>query len=549
MPVTVSPFARQEVGRNDPCPCGSGKKFKKCHLGRETHLIRSQQVDPAYRHRRTEAARIQRERQQGLGRRIISAKFKGERFVAVKNRLFHSERFKTFHDFLVRYAMTALGPTWGTTELGKPKPERHPIALWYQALCSHQRKYMSGSGRVESIPYSGGTAAFMHLAYDLYSLDHNAELQKRLLVRLRNLQTFSGARYETYVAAVFIRGGFDLVFEDEQDVSRTHCEFTATHRVSGKQFSVEAKRRESRKLKLGRLFNDALSKEANHTRVVFMDVNTPDDGRRDVRPPFFDMLRKRLRAFEGTVLNGKLRPAAYVVMTNMPWEHDLDDPAARSTYLAEGFEIPDFKEGVVFQTLRAAITAREAHSEMHGLMQSIADHSEIPSTFDGELDVYSRDGAPVRIAVGSRYLFPDRNGEQRVGLVTAATVSESERRAYLGVTLEGADKGAILTLPLSQEELEAYRRHPDTFFGVPSQRKTEAKTALDLYDFFYRSYRHTPKERLLELVKDWPDQTRLATLGQGELASLYAEGMAVTAWRERKRRLTSTPSLGRASLA
>ena len=21
----------QSVGRNDPCPCGSGKKFKKCH--------------------------------------------------------------------------------------------------------------------------------------------------------------------------------------------------------------------------------------------------------------------------------------------------------------------------------------------------------------------------------------------------------------------------------------------------------------------------------------------------------------------------------------
>jgi uncharacterized protein len=22
-----------DVGRNDPCPCGSGKKFKKCCLG------------------------------------------------------------------------------------------------------------------------------------------------------------------------------------------------------------------------------------------------------------------------------------------------------------------------------------------------------------------------------------------------------------------------------------------------------------------------------------------------------------------------------------
>ncbi|MGE4108814.1 MAG: SEC-C metal-binding domain-containing protein [Bacteriovoracia bacterium] len=23
--------ASQKVGRNDPCPCGSGKKYKKCH--------------------------------------------------------------------------------------------------------------------------------------------------------------------------------------------------------------------------------------------------------------------------------------------------------------------------------------------------------------------------------------------------------------------------------------------------------------------------------------------------------------------------------------
>ena len=24
-------FDGDKVGRNDPCPCGSGKKFKKCH--------------------------------------------------------------------------------------------------------------------------------------------------------------------------------------------------------------------------------------------------------------------------------------------------------------------------------------------------------------------------------------------------------------------------------------------------------------------------------------------------------------------------------------
>ena len=30
----VDPF--KDVGRNDPCPCGSGKKYKKCCLGRES---------------------------------------------------------------------------------------------------------------------------------------------------------------------------------------------------------------------------------------------------------------------------------------------------------------------------------------------------------------------------------------------------------------------------------------------------------------------------------------------------------------------------------
>jgi preprotein translocase subunit SecA len=28
---TVKHDRSKEVGRNDPCPCGSGKKFKQCH--------------------------------------------------------------------------------------------------------------------------------------------------------------------------------------------------------------------------------------------------------------------------------------------------------------------------------------------------------------------------------------------------------------------------------------------------------------------------------------------------------------------------------------
>lgn len=33
-PGTVPRLRAFRLGRNDPCPCGSGKKYKKCHLGK-----------------------------------------------------------------------------------------------------------------------------------------------------------------------------------------------------------------------------------------------------------------------------------------------------------------------------------------------------------------------------------------------------------------------------------------------------------------------------------------------------------------------------------
>jgi hypothetical protein len=40
-----APVARARVGRNDPCPCGSGKKYKKCHLA-EDEAARPAQAGP-----------------------------------------------------------------------------------------------------------------------------------------------------------------------------------------------------------------------------------------------------------------------------------------------------------------------------------------------------------------------------------------------------------------------------------------------------------------------------------------------------------------------
>ena len=121
----------KKVGRNDPCPCGSGKKFKRCHGGLDL-LDRSAEVAPATQGvlARAAVARIQRERQQGLGQPIISAYASGHRVVAVKDRLVQSTKWKTFFDFLGDYIKMAIGPEWGNSEIKKPFEERHPCLLY-----------------------------------------------------------------------------------------------------------------------------------------------------------------------------------------------------------------------------------------------------------------------------------------------------------------------------------------------------------------------------------------------------------------------------------
>ena len=102
-------------------------------------------------------------------------------------------------------------------------------------------------------------------------------------------------------------------------------------------------------------------------------------------------------------------------VTNSPWALCLDAPAPRSTVVAEGLQLPTFKRGFVAQSLRHMIDAREAEIEMHALLQSIKDHHEIPSTFDGEIPAYAFDPSLERLMVGQRCTVKDHDGVERLG--------------------------------------------------------------------------------------------------------------------------------------
>lgn len=512
-----------KVGRNDPCPCGSGKKYKRCHGSPEcqdhlAHEVRNGLV-------RAEAIRVQREHQQGLGKPIISAEAFGRRFVAVKNRLLHSQKWQTFHDFLCDYIKMAMGPEWGNSELAKPLEQRHPILVWYHHLCEHQRRFIIKPGKVQSAPITGAVAAYMHVAYDLYALDHNAELQERLISRLRDSNNFYGARYEVFVAAILIRAGFEIEFENEDDHRTSHCEFTARFTRTGRHFSIEAKHRAGNKFRLGRQLNRALAKQASHPRIVFIDINVPDDAAGEDVPAYLRTALADLRAFEGRTINGKPLPDARLVVTNTPWHHHLEAHTFRCSAIAEGFQIVDFKGDAMFPSLRAAIEARERHIEMHDLLKSMKDHADIPSTFDGEIPEFAfGEGAP-RLQIGQRYLVKDADGTERPGLLTTATVAETERTAYCSLSFDDG-KAAIYTWLLSDPEMAAWRRHPDTFFGEVGQRSTKADSPLALYDFFYNGYRQTHRGRLIELLAGAADIAELSKLDQLALASIYAERCA-----------------------
>ncbi len=524
--------SKRKIGRNDPCPCASGQKYKRCH-GASARGFESTAPGPPLSQglkakvAELQALQLQRERQQGLGRPIISTLFKGYRFVAVGSRLHYSKSWKTFHDFLFDYIKLALGEEWGNAELKKAEAERHPILRWYGLVCIYQREAIREPKGVHTAPMTGAVEAYLGLAYNLYLLAHNAELQARLIKRLKDPLQLQGACYETYVAAAFIKAGFRLELEDEADASRTHCEFIARYPPTGRGFSVEAKARQPGKAtaNVGNQLYAALQKIAAGLRVVFIDVNVPDVASDPERAAWLEEALASIRTKEATMtIDGQPAPAAYVFLTNHPYQYSLESTNYRRAVVSEGFKISDYKLESTFGSIREALVARDKHHEMFHLMKSIRGHYEIPSTFDGEIPEFAFDGTAPRLRIGNRYLVPTETGTEVPGTLVDVTVSEHEAVAYGAYTLDDG-RSIIATCPLTEAELAAYRRHPDTVFGTHRPQGRRIDDPLELFDWFFDTYRHTPKDRLLEFMRDRPDIDELRSKDQQELAIVYCEGL------------------------
>ncbi|MBF6031479.1 SEC-C domain-containing protein [Pseudomonas sp. P115] len=508
------------TGRNAPCPCNSGKKFKKCHGSLDLH--EAERVAAGTRH---EAREFQRREQQGLGRAIISTQVNGHRIVAVGRQLHTSKNWRTFHDFLRDYPRIVLGDDWWQEEIRKPKDDQHRIVVWFLRACE-QAAVREINYEESRLPATGALSAYIRFAYDLYALQHAVGVEPLLIDRIRSPRGFTGAMYEVRVAASLLRAGFTLELEDETDRRSTHVEFVATHVATGAKFSVEAKRREGTRLKVNKLLHSALTKHAEHPRIVFIDTN---DGRLELHQfeklPIALAETKRLLKCYTEDRVGRALPPAYVIATLTLEEHHLDATNLPFSFLLWGFRVNDMQPA--FKSLIEQVQTRHRHLPVFELIESMEKHRTIPVSFIGEADVFASNQPSDRLQIGFRYTVPGPGGVDVEAVLEGGVVMPEQKQAFctfLGVNGERF----MCMITMTNAELEAYKQHPSTFFGVVDRNagRKPLRTAMDYFNFFWESARDTPKAKLLEHMKAASDISEMAALSQADLAMQYCVRMA-----------------------
>ena len=264
---------------NAPCPCGSGKKYKKCCRDIEEG---AQHVAAAYAKRQQE--RDEHRRRFGHVRPVVQADFKGSKFIAVANRLYHSDQWKTMTDFLGDYIKLIFGREWWLDEAKKPSAEAHPVLKLSRLAFDHMTRNAVKEGGLLSVTPDSAAFEYLSLSYDLYVLRNQQSIQNSIIKRLRLADQFRGARYELLAAASLVRAGCELTYVKENKSEGKCPEFIARHAALGAVAAVEAKARHrggrpyaGGRLGLVGLMRDALEKRGEEPLVVFVDLDVPPE--------------------------------------------------------------------------------------------------------------------------------------------------------------------------------------------------------------------------------------------------------------------------------
>ena len=277
----------------------------------------------------------------GTSRLPLSEVLDDIRFIVAGNKIYRAPAKNTFHQFLMGFGMDRLGRDW--IKMGRSTGFHHPLLQHLQLGTKNIKLSISEKEAPNLYAMNADLFAFLCFSYDLFTIEDNVEIQGKLLKRIRLAENYYGARYELYVAATFVRGGFGIAFENEKN-STSHCEFVATHAKTKKQFSVEAKHRtragtneQNPPVGILKLVQKALKKKANHERIIFTEVNLSADKNEFFQENWHIEVAGILKQLESKQDPKNPWPPAITFFTNRtisPWQ---DANTSNRTVLFTGF--------------------------------------------------------------------------------------------------------------------------------------------------------------------------------------------------------------------
>lgn len=242
---------KEKVGRNAPCPCGSGRKYKKCCLPADTAArglreIPFSQLPPEVRDK---VLSVQNDRQtlnrMGIRINYVSPVLhQGRKAWGIGSRVMFTGPKMTFHEFTIGILSDSLGQEWWDSERLLAEEDQHFLVRCFDAYVRWK-----GSAKHDEVApgiYAGDPNGYVqHLAsaaFDVITLMHTNSLPEDLISRLRHHDQYQGARYEIGIAAIFSRLDFELEFTTrEQAEGKKRPEFIASDRHSRLRVAVEVK--------------------------------------------------------------------------------------------------------------------------------------------------------------------------------------------------------------------------------------------------------------------------------------------------------------------
>lgn len=549
-----------KIGRNEPCPCGSGRKFKKCCIHKDSTQARATGgLDPAQMQARIQEARRAHEaqenvrrQQQGHGKPIMSVEISGHRVVTVGNRFYRNKNWVVFPDFLVSFLKEMLGPKWGQREQAKGQ---HPVFRWLKKFKRHNDALArTASGRLLSGELTGPHACVLHLAYALYQVAHNDEIPKRLLRRLREPSTFLPAYYEALVGAALATAGFQISSAETKASSKPMPEFRATSKVSGNVYEVEAKRKDRWKSatedvagpeflqELESYIRDqmhAASKKKLTNPIYWFELSIPTIHDETAWRAIATKVKGVISEAQQTMtVDGQPIPPAFIAITNHTFLASEDAADAPFFGCVESIRIDDYPFGRPLE-IEAALEGYDKYRDILWMMNAWKIARNLPVTFDGSPpELLTRDGEPRNtIRIGQVVLVPDETGQNVEARVEDIASMGSTAMAIVHSPATG--KRWTVSIPLTEGEAQAAAHFTDAVFGkADASHPLRHEDPFDLYDRLLGVYRGMTPDQIgkaldasdhLRQFKSLPLENARIRLAREYTKSMWTQGTEIRA--------------------